>query len=74
MVPILYHIVIIDFHPFLFAASSSTVFPLLPEQKCTEIHLQVEVYEIIFSTIHHTHETGSEQKSCAYFTPAMQFV
>jgi hypothetical protein len=32
MVPILRHIVITDFHPFLVAASSSTVFLLLPEQ------------------------------------------
>jgi hypothetical protein len=23
---------------------------------------------------HHTHEMGSEQESCAYFTPAMQSV
>jgi hypothetical protein len=32
MVPILRHIVITDFHPVLVAASSSTVFLLLPEQ------------------------------------------
>jgi hypothetical protein len=32
MVPILRHIVITDFHPILVAASSSTVFLLLPEQ------------------------------------------
>jgi hypothetical protein len=32
MVLILYHIVITDSHPVLVAASSSTVFPLLPEQ------------------------------------------
>jgi hypothetical protein len=32
MVPILRHIVIIDSHPILVAASSSTVFLLLPEQ------------------------------------------
>jgi hypothetical protein len=32
MVPILYHIVIINFHSILVAASSSIVFPLLPEQ------------------------------------------
>jgi hypothetical protein len=41
---------------------------------CTETPLQVEIYEIIFLTSHHTHETGSEQESCAYFTPAMQSV
>jgi hypothetical protein len=32
MVPILHHIVITDFHPFLVVASSSTDFLLLPEQ------------------------------------------
>jgi hypothetical protein len=41
---------------------------------CTETPIQVEVYEIIFPTSHRTHKTGSEQESCAYFTPAMQSV
>jgi hypothetical protein len=41
---------------------------------CTEAPLQVEVYEIIFPTSHNTHETGSEQESCAYFTLAMQSI
>jgi hypothetical protein len=39
---------------------------------CTEAPLQVEIYEIVFPTSYCTHETGSEQESCAYFTPAMQ--
>jgi hypothetical protein len=46
----------------------------LQNRTCTETPLQVEVHEIIFPTRHHTHETGSEQESCAYFTPAMQSV
>jgi hypothetical protein len=73
------------FQSFIISSSSTSIpsflLPHLPQfflyfqnRKCTETHPQVEVYEIIFSTIHHTHETGSEQKSCAYFTPAMQFV
>jgi hypothetical protein len=74
MVLILHHIVITNFHPVLVAASSSTVFLLLQNRTCNEKPLQVEVYEIIFPTIHHTHETGSEQESCAYFTPVMQSV
>jgi hypothetical protein len=41
---------------------------------CTEEPLRIEVYEIIFPTSHHTHETGSEQESYAYFTPALQSV
>jgi hypothetical protein len=41
---------------------------------CNETPFQVEVYEIIFPMSHRTHETGSEQESCAYFTPAMQSV
>jgi hypothetical protein len=41
---------------------------------CTKTPLQVEVHEVIFPTSHHTYETGSEQESCAYCTPAMQSV
>jgi hypothetical protein len=41
---------------------------------CTETPFQVEFYGIIFPTSHRTHETGSEQESCAHFTPAMQSV
>jgi hypothetical protein len=57
----------------------SLLLPHLPQffsyfqnRTCTETPFQVEVYEIIFPTSHRTHETGSEQESCAYFTPAMQ--
>jgi hypothetical protein len=39
-----------------------------------ETPLQVEVHEIIFQMSHHSHERGSEQESCAYFTPVMQYV
>jgi hypothetical protein len=46
----------------------------LQNRKCTEKPHHVKVYEIIFPTIHHMHETGSEQESCANFTPAMQSV
>jgi hypothetical protein len=74
MVPIIRHSVITDFHPVIVAASSSTVFLLLPERNMYWSTLQVEVYEIIFPTSHHTHEMGFEQESCAYFTPAMQSV
>jgi hypothetical protein len=74
MVPILRHIVITDFHPVLVSASSSTNFLLILDRTCTETLVQVEVYEIIFPTSHHTHETGSEQESCAYSIPAMQSV
>jgi hypothetical protein len=53
------------FHIFLF---------FLQHRKCTETPLHIQFYEIIFPTIHHMHETGSEQESCANFTPAMQSV
>jgi hypothetical protein len=46
----------------------------LQNRTCTETPLQVKVYGIIFPTSHHMHETGSEQESCANFTPAMQSV
>jgi hypothetical protein len=49
-------------------------FFFLQNRSCTETPLQVEVHEIIFPTSHHTHETGSEQEICAYFTPMMQSV
>jgi hypothetical protein len=49
-------------------------FPYFQKWTCTETPIQVEVHEIIFPTSHHTHETGSEQESCAYFTLAMQSV
>jgi hypothetical protein len=47
-------------------------FPYFQNRTCTET--PPPSYEIIFPTIHHTHETGSEQESCAYFTLAMQSV
>jgi hypothetical protein len=72
MVPILRHIVITDFNVVLVAASFSTVFLLLPKQNMYWSTLQVEFYEIFFPTSYRTHETDSEQESCAYFTPAMQ--
>jgi hypothetical protein len=50
------------------------LFLYFQNRTCTETPLQVEVYEIIFPTSYHTHETGSEQESCGYFTPAMQSV
>jgi hypothetical protein len=56
------------------AASSSTFFFFLKNRTCTETPLQVEVHEIIFPTSHRTHETGFDQESCDYFTPAMQSV
>jgi hypothetical protein len=58
------------------ASITSLSLPYLPFQyrKCTESPLQVEVHEIIFPMSHHSHETGSEQESCAYFTPVMQSV
>jgi hypothetical protein len=75
MDPILHHIIITNFschsccclifHRFY---STSHI------EKCTKTPLQIEVPEIIFPTSHHSHETGSEQESCAYFTPAMQTV
>jgi hypothetical protein len=49
-------------------------FYYLQNRTCTETPLQVEFHEIIFPTSHHTHETGSKQDSCAYFTPVMQSV
>jgi hypothetical protein len=73
MVPILRHIVITDFHPVLVTHLPQFSFYFL-NRTCTEAPLQVEVYEIIFPMSHHTHETGSEQESCAYFTPAMHSV
>jgi hypothetical protein len=49
-------------------------FFFLQNRTCTETPFQVEVHEIIFLTSHHMHETGSEQESCAYFTPALQCI
>jgi hypothetical protein len=49
-------------------------FFFLHNRTCTETPIQVEFHEIIFPTSHRTHEMGSEQESCAYFTPAMQSV
>jgi hypothetical protein len=49
-------------------------FPYFQNRTCNETPLQIEFHEIIFPTSHHTHETGSEQESCAYFTSAMQSV
>jgi hypothetical protein len=49
-------------------------FSYLHNKTCTETPIQVEVHEIIFPTSHHTYETGSEQESCVYFTPAMESV
>jgi hypothetical protein len=49
-------------------------FFFLQNRTCTETPLQVEVHEIIFPTSHRMHDTGSEQESCANFTPAMQSV
>jgi hypothetical protein len=46
----------------------------LQNRKCTQTPLHIEVHEIIFPMSHHMHETGSEQESCANFTPAMQSV
>jgi hypothetical protein len=40
----------------------------------TETPLQVEFHEIIFPMSHNTHERGSKQEGCAYFTPVMQYV
>jgi hypothetical protein len=60
--------------PSFVAASSSTVFFFLQNKTCTETPLHVEFHEIIFPMNHRTHETGFEQESCAYFTPAMQSV
>jgi hypothetical protein len=74
MVPILRHIVIINFHPVLVVVSSSAFFSYLQNRTCTETPFQVDIYEIIFPTSHRTHETGSEQESCTYFTLAMQSV
>jgi hypothetical protein len=49
-------------------------FSYLQNRTCTETPFQIEVYEIIFPMSHRTHETGSEQESCVYFTPAIQYV
>jgi hypothetical protein len=73
------------FQSFIISSSATSIpsllLPHLPQfsfyfqnRTCNEAPLQVEVYEIIFPTSHRTHETGSEQESCAYFTPAMQSV
>jgi hypothetical protein len=74
MVPILYHIVIIDFHTVLVVAHLPQFFLHFQNRTFTETPLQVKVQEIIFPTRYHSHETGSEQKSYTYFTPAMQSV
>jgi hypothetical protein len=74
MVPILRHIVITDFHPVLIAAWPPQFSFYLQNRTCTETPLQVDVHEIIFPMSYHSHETGSEQKSYAYFTPAMQSI
>jgi hypothetical protein len=34
----------------------------LQNRKCTETPLHVEVYDIIFPTSHHMHETGSNKR------------
>jgi hypothetical protein len=52
-----------------FVATSS-----FQNRTCTKTPIQVEVHEITFRTRYHSHETGSEQKSYTYFTPAMQSV
>jgi hypothetical protein len=73
------------FQSFIISSSptsmSSLLLPHLPQfsfyfqnRTCTETPLQVEVHEIFFPTSYHSHETGSEQKSYAYFTLAMQSV
>jgi hypothetical protein len=73
------------FQSFIISSSPTSIpsllLPHLPQffsyfqnRTCTEAPFQVEVYEISFQMSHHTHETGSEQESCAYFTPAMQSV
>jgi hypothetical protein len=49
-------------------------FSYFQNRTCTETPFQVEFYEIIFPMSYRTHEMGSEQESCAYFTPAMQSV
>jgi hypothetical protein len=85
---VLEHLLIIIkpwFQSFIISSSPTSIpsllLPHLPHfsfyflnRTCTEEPLQVEVYEIIFPTSHHTHETCSEQESCAYFTPAIQSV
>jgi hypothetical protein len=73
------------FQSFVISSSPTSIpslsLPHLPQfsfyflnRTCTEVPIQVEVYEIIFPTSHQTHEMGSEQESCAYFTPVMQSV
>jgi hypothetical protein len=74
MVPILRHIIITDSMPSLSLPHLPQFFFHFQNRTCIETPIQVEVYEIIFPTSHRTHETGSEQESCAYFTPAMQSV
>jgi hypothetical protein len=39
----------------------------LQNRKCTETTLHIEVYEIIFPTSHHMHETGSESRELCQF-------
>jgi hypothetical protein len=60
--------------PSLLLPHRPQFFSYFQNRTCTETPFQVEVYEIIFPTNHRTHETGSEQVSCDYFTPAMQSV
>jgi hypothetical protein len=60
--------------PSLLLPHHPQFFSYFQNRTYTETPFQVEVYEIIFPTSHLTHETGSEQESCAYFTPAMQSV
>jgi hypothetical protein len=73
------------FQSFIISSSPTSIpsllLPHLPQflsyfqnRTCTETPFQVEVYEIIFPMSHRTHETGSEQESSGYFTPAMQSV
>ena len=73
------------FQSFIISSSPTSILslslPHLPQfflyfqnRTCTETPLQVEVHEIIFLTSYHSHETGSEQESCVFFTPAMQSV
>jgi hypothetical protein len=75
MFPILRHIVITDFNAVLCRCLIFHIFLFFLQYiKCTETPLHIEFNEIIFPTSHHMHETGSEQESCANFTPAIQCV
>jgi hypothetical protein len=60
--------------PSLLLPHRPQFFSYFQNRTCTETPIQVEIYEIIFPTRHRTHETGSEQVSCDYFTPMMQSV